>query len=77
MVNRWLESEGAPAARFLEAEESEEIQATLHVMGRKKGEVVAVRLQAAVTEVGTLELTAIPLEGDEHWKVQFNPCGSN
>lgn len=59
-----------------ELEELEEIQATLPVKGRKKGEVVAVRLQAAVTEVGTLELTAIPLKGEEHWKVEFNTRGN-
>ncbi|WP_425482743.1 Hsp70 family protein [Caldichromatium japonicum] len=53
-----------------------EIQTTLNAEGRKPGEIVAVRLQAAVTEVGTLELTAIPVDGgDERWRVAFNTRG--
>ncbi len=53
-----------------------EIQTTLTAEGRKPGEVVAVHLQAAVTEVGTLELTAIPVEGGgEGWQVAFNTRG--
>jgi hypothetical protein len=35
-----------------------------------------VRLQAAVTEVGTLELTAIPRKGKKRWKVEFNVRGT-
>jgi hypothetical protein len=59
-----------------ELEELEEIQTNLPAEGRKKGEVVPVRLQASVSEVGTLELTAIPLTGDdEHWQVAFNTRG--
>jgi hypothetical protein len=58
-------------------EELEEIQTELPAEGRKRGEVVPVRLQAAVSEVGTLELTAIPIGGgDEHWKVAFNTRGN-
>ncbi|TCT21500.1 Hsp70 family protein [Thiobaca trueperi] len=60
-----------------ELEELDEIQTTLPAKDRKKGEVVAVRLQAAVTEVGTLELTAIPVDAtDEHWNVAFNTRGN-
>jgi hypothetical protein len=59
-----------------ELEELEEIQTNLPAEGRKRGEVVPVRLQASVSEVGTLELTAIPLTGDnEHWQVSFNTRG--
>ncbi|NEV61705.1 Hsp70 family protein [Thiorhodococcus minor] len=59
-----------------ELEELDEIQTTLSGKSRKPGEVVAVRLQAAVTEVGTLELTAFPVDGgDEHWNVAFNTRG--
>ncbi|ADC62409.1 Hsp70 family protein [Allochromatium vinosum] len=59
-----------------ELAELDEIQTTLNAEDRKKGEVVAVRLQAAVTEVGTLELTAIPIDGgDERWNVAFNTRG--
>ncbi len=60
-----------------ELEELEEIQTNLPADGRKRGEVVPVRLQASVSEVGTLELTAIPLSGEEkQWKVSFNTRGS-
>ncbi|MBK1722359.1 Hsp70 family protein [Thiocystis violacea] len=59
-----------------ELEELDDIQTTLTGRNRKPGEVVAVRLQAAVTEVGTLELTALPVDGgDEHWNVTFNTRG--
>jgi hypothetical protein len=59
-----------------ELEELEEIQANLPAEGRKRGEVVPVRLQASVSEVGTLELTAIPLAGEgEPWQVSFNTRG--
>ncbi|NEX19846.1 Hsp70 family protein [Thiorhodococcus mannitoliphagus] len=59
-----------------ELEELDEIQTTLSGKHRKPGEVVAVRLQAAITEVGTLELTALPVDGgDEHWNVAFNTRG--
>lgn len=56
-----------------ELDELAEIQTTLQAKDHKKGEVVAVRLQATVTEVGTLELTAIPVATpDEQWNVAFN-----
>ena len=59
-----------------ELEELAEIQTVLPAKDHKKGEVVAVRLQATVTEVGTLELTAIPVDTpDEHWNVAFNTRG--
>ncbi len=60
-----------------ELEELAEIQTTLLAQDRKKGEVVGVRLQATVTEVGTLELTAIPVaRPDEQWNVAFNTRGA-
>ena len=59
-----------------ELAELDEIQTTLNAEDRKKGEVVAVQLQASVTEVGTLELTAIPVDGgDERWNVAFHTRG--
>ncbi|MGQ9830886.1 MAG: Hsp70 family protein [Thermochromatium sp.] len=59
-----------------ELTELDDIQTTLSAEDRKPGEVVAVRLQAAVTEVGTLELTAIPVDGgNERWNVAFNTRG--
>jgi len=36
---------------------------------------VPVRLRAAVTEVGTLRLEAVPRAGEESWKVEFNVRG--
>ncbi len=57
--------------------ELEEIQTELPAEGRSRGEVVPVRLQAEVTEVGTLELTAISIAGgNERWKVAFNTRGN-
>jgi len=57
-------------------EELEEIQTNLSAAKRKRGEVVPVRLQASVSEVGTLELTAIPVVGeDTPWQVSFNTRG--
>jgi hypothetical protein len=61
-----------------ELEELEEIQTNLPAEGRKKGEVVPVRLQASVSEVGTLELEAIPLADEgEPWQVSFNTRGDS
>lgn len=58
-----------------EVEELEEIEATLPAEGRQPGEVVPVRLHAAVTEVGTLRLEAVPRAGSETWKVEFDVRG--
>jgi len=55
-----------------EVEELEEIEAELPAEGRRPGEVVPVRLHAAVTEVGTLRLEAIPTNGDQAWNVEFD-----
>ncbi len=55
-----------------EVEELEEIEAYLPAEERTPGEVVPVHLRASVTEVGTLLLEAMPLDGPEHWKVEFN-----
>ncbi len=59
-----------------ELDELEEIQATLPAESRTPGEIVPVHLQAAVTEVGTLRLEAIPRSGSEHWNVEFDVRGS-
>jgi hypothetical protein len=58
-----------------ELEEQQEIQATLPAESRRPGEVIPVRLRAAVTEVGTLRLEAMPRDGSEHWKVEFSVRG--
>lgn len=52
--------------------ELQEIEANLPAEGRQPGEVVPVTLQARVTEIGTLELNAVPVGGSERWKVEFD-----
>ncbi len=51
------------------------IGATMPAEGRVAGEVVPVRLGAAVTEVGTLRLEAFPRAGGERWKVELDVRG--
>jgi len=58
-----------------ELQELEDIEATLPAEGRAAGEIVRVRLHARVTETGTLELEALPVGGNERWKVQFDVRG--
>jgi len=55
-----------------ELQELDEIQLTLPSEGRDAGEVVRVRLQARLTEAGTLELEALPHNGSARWKVEFD-----
>ncbi len=55
-----------------ELEELSEIQATLPIEGRTRGEVVPVHLAVTVTEVGTLRLEAMPVNGDERWHVELD-----
>ena len=42
--------------------------------GRREGDVVPVKLHAAVTEIGTLLLEAVPIapqKADERWKIEL------
>ncbi len=58
-----------------ELEELAPIEVTLPAEGRREGDVVPVRLRAAVTEMGTLLVEAVPmspLKPDERWKVELN-----
>ncbi|MBI5534264.1 MAG: Hsp70 family protein [Deltaproteobacteria bacterium] len=58
-----------------ELEELAPIEVTLPAKGRQEGEVVPVRLRAAITEVGTLQLEAMPRtpsKPDERWKVELS-----
>ena len=55
-----------------ELQELGEIQATLPAEGRQPGNVVQVTLRAIATDTGTLELTAMAVDSDEHWKVEFD-----
>jgi hypothetical protein len=52
--------------------ELQEIELNLPAAGRVAGEVVPVTLQARVTDIGTLELNAVPVGGSERWKVEFD-----
>jgi hypothetical protein len=56
-------------------EELPEIEATLPADGRAPGEVVPVRLHARVTELGTLELEAVPRGGEQRWRVELDVRG--
>jgi hypothetical protein len=60
-----------------ELEELEELEADLPAEDRSPGEVVPVRLQAAVTEIGTLRLDAVTGSGEERWKVELNVRGES
>ncbi|MBI5443859.1 MAG: Hsp70 family protein [Deltaproteobacteria bacterium] len=60
-----------------ELEEIEPIEANLPAEGRPAGEIVPVRLQAAVTELGTLRLEALPRSGEERWRVEFDVRGEH
>ncbi|MFZ5951486.1 MAG: Hsp70 family protein [Candidatus Rifleibacteriota bacterium] len=40
--------------------------------GMKAGDIVDVRLQVAVTEIGTLEIFCQAKDGDHRWKLEFN-----
>jgi hypothetical protein len=55
-----------------ELQELGEIRATLPAEGRSDGDVVLVRLRAVATDTGTLELTAVAVNGDGRWKVEFD-----
>lgn len=58
-----------------ELQELDEIQTTLPSERGAVGDVVPVRLQARVTEAGTLELEAVLQDGAAHWKVEFDVRG--
>ncbi|MEO7109739.1 MAG: Hsp70 family protein [Polyangiaceae bacterium] len=56
-------------------EELAPIEITLPADGRDEGSVVAVHLESAVTEIGTLVIEAVPtrpLRDDERWKIELN-----
>jgi hypothetical protein len=55
-----------------ELEELAPIETTLPAKASDAGKLVPVNLQAAVTEVGTLELRCLERDGQEHWKLELN-----
>jgi hypothetical protein len=50
----------------------QDIEVTLDAEQHQPGEVVSVRLQAGVTEVGTLQLEAVSQVTGERWKVELD-----
>lgn len=40
--------------------------------GMKAGDIVDVKLQVAITEIGTLEVFCMEVNGDHRWKLEFN-----
>lgn len=53
-------------------EEVAPIETTLPAQGGETGRLVPVNLQAAVTEVGTLELRCLERDGPGRWKLELN-----
>ncbi|MCA9580456.1 MAG: Hsp70 family protein, partial [Myxococcales bacterium] len=58
-----------------ELSELPSLEAVLPAEGRTPGEVVTVRLQSRVTEVGTLEVEALPQGDDKPWRLTFDVRG--
>jgi hypothetical protein len=56
-----------------ELEELPEIEVTLPVSeGRSQGEIVPVKLEAYISEMGTLKLDAIATDNQQKWHVEFD-----
>lgn len=55
-----------------ELEELAPIESTLPARGGNEGRLVPVNLQAAVTEIGTLELRCLEKSGPGRWKLELN-----
>ena len=55
-----------------ELEEVAPIETTLAAQGGNEGKLVPVNLQAAVTEIGTLELRCLEKGGPGQWKLELN-----
>lgn len=60
-----------------EMQELESISAELPAEGYAQGEIVPVRLRAALSEVGTLRLEAVTRNGTDVWKVEFDTRGGD
>jgi hypothetical protein len=55
-----------------ELTELQDIEVTLAADQQRPGDVVSVQLQAAVTEVGTLQLAAVNIASGLRWKVELD-----
>ena len=53
-------------------EELAPIESTMSADAGAEGKLVPVNLQAAVTEIGTLELRCVEKGGPGHWKLELN-----
>jgi len=47
------------------------LSTTLEAAG-KEGQTVPVHLHSKVTEIGTLELSCLPRDGKQRWKLEFS-----
>jgi hypothetical protein len=56
----------------VELEELAPIETCLPAEAREAGQLVPVNLQAAVTEIGTLELRCLEIKGDGRWNLELN-----
>ena len=63
VLDRWSDDE---------LQELAELEAELPPSGRQRGDVVPVRLQATMSDVGVLELDAVPRDGAERWKLSLD-----
>jgi hypothetical protein len=55
-----------------ELEEVAPVETTLTAKAGNEGNLVPVNLQAAVTEIGTLELRCLEKGGPGNWKLELN-----
>jgi hypothetical protein len=60
------------ASESEELEELAPIETTLQASNGNEGKLVPVNLQAAVTELGTLEVRCVEREGEGRWKLELN-----
>jgi molecular chaperone DnaK (HSP70) len=60
------------AADHEELEELAPIETTLPASNGNEGKLVPVQLQAVVTELGTLEVRCLEIEGQGRWKLELN-----
>jgi hypothetical protein len=60
------------AGDMIDSEELEEVAPVETTLSGEAGKLVPVNLQAAVTEVGTLELRCLEKSGPGKWKLEMN-----
>ncbi len=70
--NRREDAVGQRLQGVKELEELAALEVKLSADGRPAGDAVPVRLQARVNELGTLELDAHAMQGDDTWQLRFD-----